>query len=82
MIIALYSAFVTKCLTNHECLSMLLLRQCRRTSIIKFRCSRISSQQGWFDRFVKRNQLQIGEPHGEAASVDTEVAEKYPDTSK
>ena len=37
------------------------------------------ASNGWFDRFVKRCQLGIRKPHGEAASAETEAAEKYPE---
>ena len=37
------------------------------------------ASKGWFDRFVKRYQLRIGNTHGEAASANTEAAEKYPE---
>ena len=37
------------------------------------------ASKGWPDRFVKSYQLRIGKSHGEAASADTEAADKYPD---
>ena len=40
------------------------------------------ASKGWFDWFVKHYELQIGKSHKEAASEDTEAAEKYPKTFK
>ena len=37
------------------------------------------ASKGWFDRFVKCCQLRIRKSHGEAASADTEAAQKYPE---
>ena len=37
------------------------------------------ASKGWLDRFVKRCRLCIRKSHGEAASVDTEAAVKYPE---
>uniref|UniRef100_A0A8C5WFA2 HTH CENPB-type domain-containing protein n=1 Tax=Leptobrachium leishanense TaxID=445787 RepID=A0A8C5WFA2_9ANUR len=38
------------------------------------------ASKGWFDRFQKRFNIKSVSLHGEAASADTEAAQKYPET--